>query len=251
MMNQAERLIKIFSYLKEHQTMSIHTICKLLQISRDTARRDILKLLEEGTVMRTYGGISLPVLQHTMKKYQDRLKDYSTEKEQIAEEALTWIKENEFYFFDASTTIRFLAEKVHQKISVFTHSLDNIEVLSAKENVEVRSLGGRLNQKHRYFYQPDCQQQLDRLHFNTTFLGACAIREDGIYYVEEDDTFIKQVVVKNSDRVILLTEYDKFNLSSYYKGASWDQINMIITNKQLSPHFIKIVADHKIQLIVV
>lgn len=250
-MNQAERLIEIFSYLKEHQTMPIHTICKLLQISRDTARRDILKLLAEGTVMRTYGGISLPVYQRTMKKYQDRLNDYSTEKEKIAEEALTWIKENEFYFFDASTTIRFLAEKVHQKISVFTHSLDNIEVFSAKENVEVRALGGRLNQKHRYFYHPECHQQLSKLHFNTAFLGACAIREDGIYYVEEDDTFIKQTVVENADRVILLTEFDKFNLSSYYKGANWNQINMIITDQQLSPHFIKIVADHNIQLIIV
>ena len=42
-MHQEERLLAIFTYLKEHQKMSIHTICDRLHVSRDTARRDILR----------------------------------------------------------------------------------------------------------------------------------------------------------------------------------------------------------------
>lgn len=236
--------------------MSIHTICKMMNVSRDTARRDILKLIDHGIAARSYGGISLPTLQNTIKEYRERLKERSDEKERIAEEALTWINENGHYFIDVSTTIRYLVEKIHQKIRVFTHSLDNIALLSEKENVEVYSLGGHLNKQNRFFYQAGCEKYLDTLKFDTTFLGACTIREDGMYYPDEFDASIKQRAVANADRVILLTEYEKFTAPASYsganwRGASWDQIDMIITDQQPSSEFVKIMTDHKVQLIIV
>lgn len=255
-MNQEERLLHIFTYLKEHGAMSIHTICKQLNVSRDTARRDILKLIDHGVASRSYGGISLPVLRNTIKEYRERLKERSDEKERIAQEAMTWINEDGYYFIDVSTTIRYLVEKIHQRIRVFTHSLDNIELLAEKENVEVYSLGGRLDKKNRYFYQAGAAGYLDHIRFDTAFLGACTIKEDGVYYPDEQDAIIKQAAITKSDRVILLTEYEKFDAAASYsganwRGASWDQIHMIITDQQLSPKFAKMMTEHRVQLIVV
>lgn len=249
-MYQEERLVKILKYLNEHNTMSIHCICDLLQVSRDTARRDILKLIEQKVAMRTHGGISLPSLQDTIKEYRQRIQSYSEEKKLIAQKALEFIKESNHYFFDVSTIIRFLAEEIHTNIWVFTHSLDNIEILSEKSEVNSSLLGGCLHHKNRFFYKPDCRNYFADLRFDIAFLGAAAIAMDGIYYVDEEDAFIKKSVVDKAAKVILLAEYDKFKCSSYYKGITWEQIDVVITNQMPPARFVEVMQANDIECII-
>ena len=250
-MHQEERLLAIFTYLKEHQKMSIHTICDQLHVSRDTARRDILKLLEQGTVTRTYGGISLPVLKNSIKEYRERLQEGSAEKERIAQKAYEFIQKNGHYFFDVSTAVRFLAQKIEKPIWVLTHSLDNVEVLSEKEHVQVASTGGSLQPQDRFFYHPGCTDYIDSLHFDAAFLGTATINKQGLYYTDEEDAFIKKAVIKKSDCVIVLAEADKFNATSYHKAAGWEEVDILITNEEPPLDMKRNFMLHKVQVIVV
>lgn len=250
LMYQEERLLKILEYLNEHNVMSIHDICEMFNISRDTARRDILKLIGQETAIRTHGGISLPVLKNTIKEYRERIKAYSEEKKNISKKAIEFIEEHKHYFFDVSTTISFLAKEVNKPIWVLTHSLDNIEILSEKEDVSVHTIGGCLNKQNRFFYTPNCISYFDGIRFDIAFLGAAAITEDGIYYVDEEDAFIKQAAAKKSDVVIILAEYEKFKRLSYYKGVDWEQIDVIITDKMPPAVFASIIKSNDIQLII-
>lgn len=249
-MYQEERLLKILHYLKENNTMSIHDICTMFNVSRDTARRDIIKLIEQGTAIRTHGGISLPVLRNTIEAYRERLKYYSEEKRAIAKRALEFINEKEHYFFDVSTTISFLSEYINKSITIVTHSLDNIEILSDKKDIYVNSFGGLLNNKNRFFYKPGCEDLLTGMRFDIAFIGAAAVNEDGIYYDDEEDAFIKQAAIKKSDKVIILTDCKKFKNSSYYKGVNWNQIDIIITDDKPPKNFIDIIQKENIQLII-
>jgi DeoR/GlpR family transcriptional regulator of sugar metabolism len=249
-MYQEERLLKTLEFLKEHNYMSIHDICEMFNVSRDTARRDIVKLINEGTAIRTHGGISLPVLRNTIKEYRERIEAYSEEKKSIAKKALEFIDEGKHYFFDVSTIISFLAQKIDKSIWVLTHSLDNIEILSEKEEVNVNLIGGYLNKKNRFFYKSDCINYINSLRFDAVILGAASITEDGIYYVDEEDALIKQAAIKKSDKVIVLAEYEKFKCLSYYKGVSWEQIDIIITDKMPPSAFADIIESYDIQLII-
>lgn len=249
-MYQEERLLKVLEYLNEHNYMSIHDICEMFNVSRDTARRDIVKLINQGTAIRTHGGISLPVLKNTIKEYRERIEAYSEEKKSIAQKALEFIEEGKHYFFDVSTIVSFLAQEINKSIWVLTHSLDNIEILSEKEDVQVHSIGGCLNKKNRFFYKSDCENYLDRIRFDTAVIGAASITEDGIYYVDKEDALIKQAAIKKSSVVIVLTEYEKFKCLSYYKGVNWDQIDIIITDKTPPSVFLDIIESHDIKLII-
>lgn len=249
-MHQEERLIKVLEYLNEHNHMSIHDICQMFNVSRDTARRDIVKLINEGTAVRTHGGISLPILKNTIKEYRERMEAYSDEKKIIAQKALEFIEEGKHYFFDVSTTVSFLAQGINKSIWVLTHSLDNIEILSENNDVEVQAIGGCLNKRNRFFYKMDSVNYLDGIRFDAAILGAASITEDGIYYADEEDALIKQAAIKKSNLVIILAEYEKFKLLSYYKGVNWDQIDMIITNKMPPAAFIDIIESNDIKLVV-
>ncbi|MDD7794483.1 DeoR/GlpR family DNA-binding transcription regulator [Clostridium sp. 'White wine YQ'] len=250
-MYQEERLLKILEYLNEHRKMSVHDICETLNVSRDTARRDIIKLIEQGTAIRTHGGIAIPAIRNTIKVYGERLKSYSEGKKSIAKRALPFIHYKEHYFFDVSTTISFLAEYLNEEVTVVTHSLDNIEVLSEKENVKVYSTGGYLNRDNRFFYGPDSIRYFKNMLFDAVFLGAAAIMENGIYYVDEEDACIKSAVVKRSSKVIVLAEYEKFSLSSYHKGVDLDEIDIIITDKIPPKNFLEIIESKNIEVIVI
>lgn len=249
-MHQEERLLKVLEYLNEHNHMSIHGICQMFNVSRDTARRDIVKLINEGTAVRTHGGISLPILRNTIKEYRERIEACSDEKKIIAQKAMEFIEKGKHYFFDVSTTVGFLAQEINKPIWVLTHSLDNIEILSEKNDVEVQAIGGCLNKRNRFFYKMDSINYLDGIRFDSAILGAASITEDGIYYADEEDALIKQSAIRKSNLVIILAEYEKFKSLSYYKGVNWDQIDVIITNKMPPSAFVDIIESNDIKLIV-
>ncbi|MBU3114631.1 DeoR/GlpR family DNA-binding transcription regulator [Clostridium lacusfryxellense] len=250
-MYQEERLKKILEYLNCSNNLSVHEICKMFDISRDTARRDIVKLVEEGTVMRTHGGITLPGLINTIRDYRQRLEAHSEEKRKISEKALMYIKDNEHYFFDVSTTVSYLAKELNKNVTVFTHSLDNIEILSENKAVTVHCIGGCLNKENRFFFDIDCKSSLNGIHFDAAFIGAAAITEDGIYYANHEDAFIKQISAKQSDKVILLADFEKYGKTAYYKGLDWDQIDVIITDCVPPSLYVDIIKSNNIELIII
>nr|WP_242954342.1 hypothetical protein [Clostridium oryzae] len=150
----------------------------------------------------------------------------------IADKALSFIKEQEHYFFDVSTTISYLAKKLNKEVTIFTHSLDNLEILSRNQDVSVYSIGGYLNKENRFFYSLDYKDSIENIHFDASFIGATAINENGIYYSDYEDAFIKQASIKQSGKVIMLCGYEKFGKTAYYKGMGWEQIDILITDKK-------------------
>jgi DeoR family transcriptional regulator, carbon catabolite repression regulator len=53
--------------------LSNDKICEMLHIARDTSRRDIVKLAEQGAAVRTHGGVALPIIKEEMQAYRNRL----------------------------------------------------------------------------------------------------------------------------------------------------------------------------------
>jgi DeoR/GlpR family transcriptional regulator of sugar metabolism len=168
--------------------------------------------------------------QNNMHSYKERLDLNVNEKKRIVEKAMHFIHNGGTYFFDVSTNVRLLAKSLNKETTIFTHSLDNFNILSEKQNVVVNLIGGEFNNKNRFFYRKDYKKYFEGIEFDSAFLGAGAIRSDGIYYENEEDAFIKNEVIKRSKRVILLAEHQKYERNTYYKGIDLEQINIIIVD---------------------
>ncbi|WP_462413651.1 DeoR/GlpR family DNA-binding transcription regulator [Neobacillus sp. Marseille-QA0830] len=244
-------MLKILDYLKTHNQVSNQEICSMLDISRDTARRDIIKLVEEGTAIRTHGGIALPHFKEEIKAYKERLTTASKQKYLIGKEASTYITDGDLCFLDVSTTVKFLCENLQVRSTVYTHSLDNAEVLSTKESMEVHLLGGTLNQKNRFFYSPEMAAQLNDIYFDKVFLGAAGLLSDGVYFANQEDAYIKRMVSNRAKQVFLLADFEKFNQSSHYKAMSFSHIDTLITDKEPPEEFIEILKNHKVEIEIV
>ena len=167
---------------------------------------------------------------NNIDSYKERLNLNINEKKKIVEKAMHFIHNGGTYFFDVSTNVQLLAKSFNKKATIFTHSLDNFNILSEKQDVSVNLIVGEFNNKNRFFYRQDYNKYFDGIEFDSAFLGAGAIRSDGVYYENEEDAFIKNEVAKRSKKVILLAEHQKYEKTTWYKGLTLDQIKIIIVD---------------------
>ncbi|UKS31033.1 DeoR/GlpR family DNA-binding transcription regulator [Paenibacillus sp. HWE-109] len=243
-MYQEERLLKILEYINKHHAMSVMDICSLLDVSRDTARRDIVKLVQEGVVIRTHGGVALPQLQKEIATYQERLIDETDSKRKIGLIAAKLIQDRETVIFDVSTTVQSVAEQISAKhITAITHSIDIVGILSGREDLQVYVLGGYLHAKNRLLYGPSVIDKLRELRADKAFIGATAIRADGLYFPYEDDVSVKKEMARRSDQLIAVADFTKFASKSVYR-LDFDFVDILITDQEV-PIEIREVLHHK------
>jgi len=248
-MFQEERLLKILAYLKAHQTMSVGEICTHFQVSRDTARRDIVRLVQEGVVVRTHGGVALPELQKELSSYQDRLIEESSSKDEIGRLSAKLIRDHETVYLDVSTTVQFVAEHVQAKqITAVTHSIDNVSILSKREDLSIYVLGGYLHIQNRLLSGPSVVDKIREIRADKAFIGATAIRPDGLYYPYEEDVRVKKEMARQSDQVILVVDHTKFGAKSRFK-LDFEYVDIIVTDQPVSSEMRELLDARNITLI--
>ncbi|MNB73272.1 HTH-type transcriptional repressor GlcR [compost metagenome] len=247
-MYQEERLVCILDYLSRHEKASNGEIAALLQTSRDTVRRDFVKLVEQGAAIRTHGGIALPLLREKVKVYRERVNAESRQKREIAEAAARHISPGELIFLDVSTTIVLLCEQLSLPLTVYTHSLDNAAALAGKPDLDLYLLGGNFHQENRFFHAPETLALLESVLFDKVFLGAAALLEDGIYYANRDDARIKGLVARRAKQVFVLADTAKFSRTSPYRGLEYRDIDHVITDEPPPGSYRKLFQDYQIEV---
>ncbi|WP_438449040.1 DeoR/GlpR family DNA-binding transcription regulator [Gorillibacterium sp. sgz5001074] len=249
-MFQEDRLLRILESLKRQQSMSVQEICTQFGISRDTARRDIVKLVGEGVVQRTHGGIALPRLQKEIASYHERLVDGADHKKVIGAQAARMIKDYETIILDASTTVQCAAEQMEAKhVTVITHSIDNMGLLAERVDTRVYVLGGYLDSKSRLFTGASVLEKLRSLHADKALIGAAAITSDGIFYPYEEDVVVKREMARRSDQVIVVADSSKFARRAMFH-LEFDCIDVLISDREVPSNIREVLEQHQITVIV-
>lgn len=228
-MYQEERILQILQTLKVRTTLSNQEVMSMFNISRDTARRDIVKLVEEGVAVRTHGGITLPTLMSELQTYHSRISQNLETKRMLVQRVASYLTEGCVMFLDVSTTVEELCEYIADDMIVYTHSIYNAERLMEKQ-CEVNLLGGRLNRRNRFFGGSSVMSQLETVCFDIAVLGAAAVHEDGVYFTEREDAEVKRKVVERANFIVVVTDESKFSLSGHYRGATFTDVDVLITN---------------------
>lgn len=230
-MSQEKRIELIKQLLAQKQELSTKDIMQEFGVSQDTARRDIVLLTKRGEVKRTHGGI-LPVnFGRSVPNYQSRLAHFTRQKTQIAQEAAKHFKPHQVYFVDSSTILLKTCQNIDIPLTIVTHSLDNCIALAEHNKVTVKVLSGTLNHENRFFHSNLAIEELQDIVFDTAFIAASGIDENGVYLLDQSDAQIVGMAVKRARNVILVAEHQKFVNKSYYRICPLDKISLFITDK--------------------
>ncbi|GMK44492.1 HTH-type transcriptional repressor GlcR [Paenibacillus glycanilyticus] len=251
-MFQEERINAIMEHLNQHKRIDIKDMCQMFDVSRDTARRDLLRMEELGLILRTHGGAVLPKKSREVFEYKDRLVKDSDVKRDIGRLAASLVKDGDYIMMDASTTVQFTAEHITaERVVAVTNSIDIADALSRKKALRTYLLGGELNIKHRFLYGQATIDNLANYQVDKLFLGACGITANGLSYPDVEDGVVKREMIKKANQVILLADHTKFGEQMFYKIGGLDAIDLLITDQQPDRDMMEKLAEHHVELRVV
>lgn len=249
--NDTRRQI-IIQALRTSKKLSIEQAIQTLDVSESTVRRLFSQLEDEGLVIRTYGGICFneSVLGAENYSFEHTQLYYQQEKSRIGAAAAQLIQTGDIIYLDSGTTVMSLCDEIDriftagddeqyrdykkmlENVTVFTHSLVNLNLL--KNHIKVYLIGGEYRDGRRDFCGYLTEEAIKNLRFTKCFVGADGYSEDmGILASDFGTARINQTVAQNSAYRILLADSSKYGKSSVVCYAPFSEINCIVTDTGL------------------
>jgi len=238
-MLQLERLHRIQALLKKIQRISTERVMQELDISRETARRDIIELEALGVAKRVHGGIVAVDSVAVEAPLNVRHTQMSKEKRAIARAALQHLHTGQTIFLDAGSTTSILAEELRtlSGLTIITNSLQAVFNLTIGYEHEVPPheiilLGGRVQQRPQT--QGDLViSEIYRYQADVALLSPVGIDpQHGASSFYSEEANIAQAMVKQAKQSFILADQSKLGIVSRVRYAQSHEVSMLISNQE-------------------
>lgn len=227
---------EIITLLQKRGSVKVNELCKLFPISEVTIRKDLAYLQEQGIVSRNYGVVSLQTSGNSSRYCLEKLmlmqKD---EKERIADYAASLIKSNDVVFLGPGSTCCTIAQKLCSRddVMLFTNAI-SFHSLLPSYNAKIIYLGGEYNNLNGSTIGSFALDLLKMINIDVLFLGANGISiESGFTSSNFSDTIMFKAIIERSKKVYYVSDHTKFGQSAAIKLSDIDDVDSIITGKEL------------------
>ena len=233
---------QILSLLEEKQFIKVDELTKCLFVSPATVRRKLSTLEEKGLITRTHGGAKINDATNFYPSFSFRSHQNCMEKKKIALSAIKLIKNGDLIFIDGSTSAFFIAEYLSEfrDIKVVTNGIDTLSLLS-KNKINAYSTGGIISSANRSVLVGQiAHNTFSSMRANIAFFSAHSVDKNGeVYDVFEEENYLRQTMMKNSEKSILLLDSTKFDTMSPYRLCSIKDVDCVVTNTDSKNYFDK------------
>lgn len=228
----SERREKIVEIVSNRGETSVETLADELDVSGSTIRRDLTELSSEDVLERTYGGAAPKHRVHAEKAYRRRTVKHLDEKSLIAEQAVEEIHPDEVVFFDSGTTTFQIAKKAPADGSFSAVTNSPLQALELGQgDGRVTLTGGRYREQTKVLVGPEAESFLQKSNFDLAFLGTSGIDRSGALSVpNEDEAYIKELVIENSRRVVLTAVTSKLGEQYFREFGHLSDVDLFITD---------------------
>lgn len=271
-----QRYEKISSILEKEGSVKTSTLCRLLSASRETIRRDLETMEEQGLLRRIRGGAmklekgksneqkmdsvhgfsvqnALPDNQQ-YASFDKRQKENFRNKKNIARKAAEFISEGQAIALDSGTTALELARVIKHRfhyLTVVTNSLPVAAELADAEGITLVLTGGIYNSDERAFTSDLATLIFSRINIDILFLTTCGISvERGITYQRVDEIIVQDKMMEASGKTIVIADSTKIEVNSLVKMCGIDRISMLITDSNASAEQTKALEQAGVQVVI-
>lgn len=256
-MYNVERKALIVKILQKDNTASVKQLAEILQISKETVRRDLNELEMEGLVRRTHGGAVLENFNNNTSESPFKVREIQNyeEKAKICKAAAKLIKDGDTIFVDNSSTTISLINNLDPNIqvTVITNSIKLLieSTFVNNPNLVMISLGGILRAKNLSLTGVLTNEWVHNFHPNKAFLSCRAVCpktgfSDGSVY--EVDT--KRLMIENAQHVYIMADYTKFHEVGAVHLVDFSDVEMVITDDNISEEDIHIMEMKGVKILV-
>ncbi|WP_437609284.1 DeoR/GlpR family DNA-binding transcription regulator [Erwinia sp. V71] len=234
-MLEESRLHRIRALLSSLNRVSSEQVSQHLGVSRETVRRDILKLEAMGALRRVHGGIVAPSSEpEPPLSVRNQVRE--KEKQAIARSAVHQLTAGQTLFIDAGSTTSLLAQELLSMsgMTVITNSLDVALRLTTPESAvshDVIILGGQMSASAQFTCGDFTIAELLRYRADVALLSPVGIASScGASSFAHHEAAIAAAMVRNAKTSIILADSSKIGLASRVVYATLPEIDVIISD---------------------
>jgi DeoR/GlpR family transcriptional regulator of sugar metabolism len=233
--------------------LPVAEICRRLEISEATARRDLVSIADAGHITRTWGG-ALADYNAAFTSHGERATRARSAKDRIAAAAAGRVPRAGTIFLDAGTTVQAVARRLLKRrdfsgLRVVTNSLPVATMLGGAAGLELHVLGGTFLHRQAVLLGDDAVQALGRWRFDQAFLGGEGFDASGITNSHAELAAFQRAVVRRSQETFFCLDRTKLGRATPHRVVPWSSLVTLISN--LSKGALKTVGVEPAKLIAV
>ncbi len=233
-----QRQLQMSDRILREGEASIAELAAVFGVSTETVRRDLNVICADGRIKKVHGGAM--AVRSGISREPDRAtreKKNVREKLAIAKAAARHISDNDIIALDCGTCMEALAQEIYHvhNLCVITASLPVASILSQKRQAgefdgRVILLGGTLSDTGETTFGAETVASLSRYFIDKVFVGATAVSADGLMTWEENEGILTSAFLARARRSYVLAESDKLDGRSFYRAATPDEFDVLITD---------------------
>lgn len=250
-MFEEERKQKIIRLVQSKSRTSIQELCRLLQVSESTIRRDLTDLENKKLLKRTHGGAIDLRSVNFEPSYYEKEDQFTGEKEAMAKKAAELIEDGDSLLIDSGTSTSCLALELSKfsNLTVVTNSIPLMQKLSGMEGIEIIATGGTLRKNTMAFTGPLSDSILDNLRVDKAFLGTNGLDiKSGLTTPNVVEAATKRKMISAANQTYIMADHSKIGRVSFAKFAALEQIDGCITSDIITPEQKQDLESHNIKL---
>lgn len=254
MISQHERHQHILTRLQKEGYVKVLDLCRELNVSSVTIRKDLQLLEDKNLLYRTHGGVTLTNPYAADRPVNEKEKIRSGEKTLIGQAGAALIEENDCIIIASGTSVQAFAKEINPKgsLTVITAALNVALELLHHPEIEVIQLGGMLRKSSSSTTGPYAEQVLEDFSCNKLFLGVDGIDiEFGLTTTNAMEAHLNRKMIAAAQRTIILADSTKFGKRGFGRICGLEEVDQIITDSGISEHMQQILSGMGIELTIV
>ncbi|SFJ81455.1 transcriptional regulator, DeoR family [Halobacillus dabanensis] len=248
-MLKIKRINEVLQYVQKKQTVSLDDLVNEFNVSKNTIRRDVQELVDQGKLKKVYGGVSAN--KSSTVPYHDRKVQNEEGKIKIAEMAASYVKDGDIIFLDSGTTTVELLEFIKDKnLIIVTNNLDFTLEATPYSNLRIYSTGGMYERSTKSYAGLESAEAVKSYNFSKAFMASTGISlTNGITNSSPQETQIKSTVVDRSEEVYLLVDHSKFDHYSITTYCDMEDIDYLVTDEMPEDKYKQFAEKNNVKLI--
>ncbi len=252
-MLKPERYLRIMELINDKGIVSTEELCKALNVSTATIRRDLVQMDIDKMLMRTHGGaVALTKTSNADVPISIRQHLQKGEKARIGAAAAELVKEGESIYIGAGTTTRELAARLggFHHLTVLTNDIGVAYEIASNTDNSLIVAGGSLKKSSVTLAGFFTEQMLKELHVDMAFMAVDAVDiYAGFVDYSTDEALIKRTMLKNSGKCVMLVDHSKFQNHAFMSIFPLSDVDIVITSDDIDDSFKRHFEAEGIQLI--
>lgn len=255
-MYNIERKALIVDVLEQKNAVSVAELAKMLKISKETVRRDLRELEQDGMIRRTHGGAVLEQPNNAASEHPFNVREvqHYAEKALICKRAAQYVRDGDTIFVDNSSTTISLLKNINPnyQITVITNSIRQLFESSTlnNQNMTIISLGGVFRAKNYSLAGSLSVDSAKNFRPSKAFISCRAIEPSGLSDGSIYEVETKRALIATAKEVIVLADSSKFEETGTVYLADLNTVTRVITDDKVAPESVRMLEMVGVEVVI-